>query len=195
MTQQRDLEKSLREILTRQLRELVVRCAPKAGWADQEQISTQLERMINAWINAEPESRPAVLSSWLKRINTIAAVSKAVKDVKAGKSLVVSSSLFGPISAKAANPTRPKEESRSDLPFDVVESKLSRLASAYGQTSSREVKSEKIAELLNVSKRKVDEIRQKLRDSGYDFSFFLNVETSVKNSRKHTAGSKPPRGD
>jgi len=195
MTQLRDLETSFRNILGRQLRELVNRCAPGAEWEDRERISTLLEKMIDAWIKAEPESRPAVLSIWLQKINAQVAVTKAIKGIKAGKSLVVPSRLPRRTSGKAADTFGPKEESHGKLPFDLLQTNLGRIASASHQTSSCEVKSEKIAELLNLSKSKVDVIRRKLRGSGLDFSFFFNGETGGKSTFKRVAGSKSPRVD
>jgi hypothetical protein len=198
MTRVRDLEKSLRNILSAQLRELVKRCVPKAEWVDREQISTLLDGMINAWVKAEPEARPAVLGLWLEKINSHVAAAKAVTGVKAGKSLAVSSRLPHHM-AKAAGPIGQRD---ARLPFELVETKLGKLSPPRRQTrpyevKPYEVKTEKIAALLNLSNSKVEVIRGKLRDSGFDFSL-LNanyIEASRKNAGRRAAGSKPPRGN
>lgn len=194
-----DIEDSLRNILKKQLRELVNRCVPKAEWVDRAQISVMLERMINAWVNAEPERRQAVLSFWLEKISSYVADAKAVRGVKAGKSLVVSAGSAPHTSGRAASAIRRVRIARSgvELPFDLLETKLGKLAPPHRERSYYEVQSEKIAELLNLSKSKVDLMREKLRDSGFDFSFLnaVYVETSGKNSGKRAAGSKHPRSD
>jgi hypothetical protein len=196
MTQTRDLENSLRDILKNQLRELVTRCVPKGESVDREQIATMLDNMINDWIIARPAMRPTILSDWLGRINSYVDGAKLVGRVKAGKSLTVPSGVLSPASKKAFDPSA---LIGGRLPFDLLETSLTKLSHRHRLTKVSEVtygvRSEKIAELLNLSKSQVDAMRKKLRDSGLDVSL-LNakyVEANRKGSGKSVTGTKAPR--
>jgi hypothetical protein len=82
MTRVRDLEQSLRKILSEQLLELVRRSAPEAESTDRDAIAALLDQMITDWIRAGPNSRQEVLKLWR---NKIAARIALGKDVRAAR--------------------------------------------------------------------------------------------------------------
>ena len=199
MTTSLDLEKSFRGILKDQLRELVARSVPESDRAHRERISTLLDNMINAWVNAGPQHRPLVLAHWMEKIKSYVEGAKIVRRVKTGRSVAVSSRFSPHIPGKAANPVTGGDE---NLPFNLVEAKLPvkdrpRGQIKFGGTEGYEVRSERIAELLNLSKSRVELIRNKLRKSGLDVGL-LNaryIGAALKSSGDPTVRSKAPHRD
>jgi hypothetical protein len=167
-----DLEKSLRKILTQQLRELVGRCAPGMESTDRDAIGSLLEQMISSWVSADPRSRRDVLNAWLAKVGARVAVARTVKNVKAGSPLVSSSRSPYRLPGKLVIEFGPKGKAQIDPSFDILSAKpipkAQTLLNRAQPKPSATVKSKEIAELLGLSTSYVEGIRQKLRSSGLD---------------------------